>query len=124
MSFRALIAAVHSDNETQLPSEELLFTLSHYFDYSGLNNPYNRIYITGNSSEEFAIILFVFVIAHLQRLYLPKGSNTRKFQEPLDGFAFTVAIHTILKQFHENLNNLFIQYLVEYSCQLTKHSIK
>lgn len=111
-------------NETQLPSEDLLFNLSHYLDYSGLNNPYNRIYITGNSSEDFIAILFVFVIAHLQRLYLPKGTGTRKLQEPLDGFAFSLSIHTILKQFNESLNGLFIKYLVEYSCRLTKHSIR
>lgn len=113
------------EEETPLPSENLLFSLSHYFDYSGLNNPYNRIYITANSSEDFAVILFVFIIAHLQRLYLPKGSGgTRKLQEPLDGFAFTIAVHTILKQFHESLNGLFIKYLVDYCCNLTKHSIR
>lgn len=45
-------------------------------------------------------------------------------QEPLDGFAFTIALHTILKQFHESLNGLFIKHLVEYCCSLTKHSIR
>lgn len=119
---RALVAALRSD--TPLPSEDLLFSLSHYFDYSGLNNPYNRIYITGSSAEEFGVILFVFVIAHLQRINLPKGNGTRKLQEPLDGIAFTLAMHTVLKQFHENVNSLFIKHLVEYCCQLTKYSIR
>lgn len=53
-----------------------------------------------------------------------KGSGAKKLQEPLDSFSFTIALHTILKQFHENLNDMFIKHLVEYSCHLTKHSMR
>lgn len=57
------------------PSEELLFTLSHYFDYAGMNNPFSKVYLTAKFRDDFATILFVFVIAHLQKSILPKNSG-------------------------------------------------
>ena len=52
------------------PSEDLMANLSHYFDYSGLNNPFNKIYITSRCDEGYAVIVFMFVIAHLNKIFL------------------------------------------------------
>jgi hypothetical protein len=52
------------------PGEEVMSTLSHYFDYSGLNNSFNKIYITSKYDENHSVTIFIFVIAHLNKLFL------------------------------------------------------
>lgn len=67
------------DKKKVQPSEEFLFQLSRFFDYAGMNNPFNRIYITIKSKEEYADILFVFVIGCLQKLYLYTNTGMHNF---------------------------------------------
>lgn len=57
-------------NGTYNPSEDIMSTLSHYFDYSGLNNPFNKIYITSKFDENHSVTIFVFAIAHFSKLFL------------------------------------------------------
>ncbi|CAH1180444.1 unnamed protein product [Phaedon cochleariae] len=111
-------------NERYHPSENFLQTLSSYFDYAGLNQPLNKIYITSKNDLDYSITLFVFMIAHLQKLFLPQntGSGYRKAPDQIDGTAFAVGIHTILKQFHSSVNKDFIKRLSDYSQQLMKQN--
>lgn len=62
------------------PSEELLFKLSQYFDYAGMNNAFSKVYLTAKFHDDFAVILFVFVIAHLQKLVMPKNSGKKPLE--------------------------------------------
>ncbi|KAJ8983481.1 hypothetical protein NQ317_014940 [Molorchus minor] len=73
---------------------------------------------------DYAIIFFVFVIAHLQKLFLPQnpGSLQKRIQDQIDGIAFSVAVHTMIRQFHKEINKEFIKYIVDYILQLTKNS--
>lgn len=62
-------------NEKYNPSEALMSSLSKYFDYVGLNEPYNQVYITLRNNANYAITLFIFVIAHLQKIFLPQNTG-------------------------------------------------
>ncbi|KAJ8965671.1 hypothetical protein NQ314_003953 [Rhamnusium bicolor] len=106
------------------PSESFMFSLSSYFDYAGLNEPFNKVYITSRNNPDFAITIFIFVIAHLQKIFLPQniGNLQKRHQDQVDGTAFSVAIHTMLKQFHKTLNGEFVKYVSNYILQLTKHN--
>lgn len=119
----------------------MLYELSRYFDYTGMNNPINKVYLTGNSSEEYHITLFIFVISHILKLFFLRGSgkqhrhfiyfdNTsisgppKRVQDQMDGNAFTVGVHTILKQFHTDINKSFIKCLVQYCSDITRSTFK
>ncbi|KAG5888366.1 hypothetical protein JTB14_033503 [Gonioctena quinquepunctata] len=124
-SLRSLNKSLLMDikNEKYHPSENLLLSLSSYFDYAGLNQPLNKIYVTSRNNLDYATTLFVFVIAHLQKLFLPQNNgNIKKTQEQIDGTALSVSVHTILKQFHPEVNRRFVKYMSNYSLQLTKHN--
>ncbi|CAH0547854.1 unnamed protein product [Brassicogethes aeneus] len=126
-SLRTLNKALLLDikNEHYEPKEELLFALSSYFDYAGLNNPFRKVYVTSKNNMDYSVAIFVFAIAHLPKIFLPKntGNFNRRGQDQIDGTAFAVAIQTVLKQFHNNINHNFIELFSNFIMQLTKHHI-
>jgi WASH complex subunit strumpellin len=120
---KALLLDITSGNYS--PGEEVMSTLSHYFDYSGLNNSFNKIYITSKYDENHSVTIFIFVIAHLNKLFLLRqiGNISKRNSDQIDGTAFAVAIHSLIKQFHDKLNKSFIKLLIDYITQLTRFSI-
>ncbi|EEZ99542.1 WASH complex subunit strumpellin homolog-like Protein [Tribolium castaneum] len=126
-SLRSLNKALLLDivNGECAPSEDIMSKLSHYFDYSGLNNPFNKIYITSKFDDNHYITIFVFAIAHFSKLFFLRqlGNANKRNADQIDGTAFTVAIHTLVKQFHNKLNESFIKLLSNYVVQLTRYSI-
>ncbi|XP_017775271.1 PREDICTED: WASH complex subunit strumpellin isoform X2 [Nicrophorus vespilloides] len=119
---KALLIEMSNPNESKI-SEELLLKLSQYFDYSGLNNPFYKVYVTGKCNEEYAMNLFVFTISYLPRMFLYGCSNVLKRNFEFDGAIFVNGLHTLLKQFHTDLNKKFIYHLCQYVLQLTKQAI-
>ncbi|CAG9860794.1 unnamed protein product [Phyllotreta striolata] len=126
MSLRSLNKSILMDlrNDKYNPSENLLYTLSNYFDYAGLNQTFNKIYTTSKNNLDHSITVFLFVISHLNKLFMPQNSESlsKRSQDQIDGISFSLGVHTILKQYHLNLNKSFIQYISNYVLQLTKHN--
>ncbi|XP_022909938.2 WASH complex subunit 5 [Onthophagus taurus] len=119
---KALLSDILNHSEPT-PPEDTLFKLSQYFDYTGMNNPCNKIYVTVKTKEAYASILFMFVVAHLQKLYFfVSGGNIKRTIDQYDGPPLIFGLHTVIKQFNTNLNDLFIQYLCKYVIQLSKQS--
>ncbi|KAL3276150.1 hypothetical protein HHI36_020869 [Cryptolaemus montrouzieri] len=110
-------------NGNWTPDEDLLYNLSHYFDYAGINDPFNKIYVTLTSQMEYSLTLFVFVIAHLQKLFHPGtlGNLNKKSMDQVDGYSFCLGVHTIFKQFHNNINDNFIKYISKYCMEFITH---
>ncbi|KAF2904175.1 hypothetical protein ILUMI_01995 [Ignelater luminosus] len=121
---KALLHDIQNDKLPH-PSENLLSTLSPYFDWTGMNDPLHKIYITAKPRKDYAITIFIFVIAHLQKLFLLKGTAnlSKRGQDLLDGVPFAVAIHSIFKQFHPSFNDTFIRHMAEFVMALTKQSL-
>ncbi|XP_050504849.1 WASH complex subunit 5 isoform X1 [Diabrotica virgifera virgifera] len=125
-SLRSLDKALLMDiqNDRHHPSENLLESLSTYFDYAGLYQPFNKIYTTSANNLDHSVTMFIFVISHLHKLFLPQnaGNVNKRAQDQIDGIAFSVGVHTTLRQFHSYLNREFIRHLSNYTLQLTKHN--
>lgn len=124
--FRALLSDIRKGEETAQASEDAFMALSPYFDWAGMNNPLHKIYVTSKSEDTFASTLFIFAVTHLHKLFLLTSTanfNKRNIDQ-IDGVAFIVAIHTIFKQFHPNLNELFLKLFSTFLKELTKQSIK
>lgn len=71
--FRALLLDIK--NERFEPTSDLLYTLSSYFDYAGLNNPFKKVYVTSKNNINYSVALFVFVIGNLPKIFLPKNTS-------------------------------------------------
>ncbi|KAB0792555.1 hypothetical protein PPYR_14514 [Photinus pyralis] len=122
---RALLNELRLNEESSEVSENVLLTLSPYFDWMGMNNPLHKIYITTKPSKEFPTILFIFVIAHLQKIFVFKSTANlpKKNFELFDGLPVIVAVHTVLKQFHPSLNEAFIRHMAKFVMILTKQAV-
>ncbi|CAG9761136.1 unnamed protein product [Ceutorhynchus assimilis] len=117
---KSLLLDLKQDNP--LPSEEFVHKLSEYFNYAGQNEPFSKIYVTSRNNSDYAITLFIFVLAHIKLVFLPQnlGSLSKRTYDQIDGVALSAGVHTILKQFHSSINGDFIKLVAEYVLQLTK----
>lgn len=111
-------------NEEFKVSEEFLKELSIYLDYTGLNNPFIKVYLTTKSMNEHPVIVFLFVITHLNKLFLfNKSGQNKRNSDLVDGTPFVAGVHTILKQLHSNVNEKFIELLSQFILNSTKSSL-
>ncbi|KAK4872669.1 hypothetical protein RN001_014698 [Aquatica leii] len=119
---KALLNELRINDNLEL-GEDTLGTLSHYFDWAGMNNPFHKIYITAKPSKDYATPLFIFTMAHLQKMFVFKSLANKRSVDVFDGFPLIVAVHTVLKQFHPSLNETFIQYMSKFVMELTKQTV-
>ncbi|KAI4470697.1 wash complex subunit 5 [Holotrichia oblita] len=119
---KAMVNQIKNGNEPK-PTEEFLRKLSQFFDYAGMNNPFNKIYITVRTKDEYAVVLFMFTISHLLRIYMfSSGTAIKRNLEQWDGIPFIIGVHTLIKQFHININNAFIELMSKYALQLASQT--
>lgn len=112
----------------------MLYELSHYLDWAGIYDPTKKIYITTTNIPHFAAIMFLFTIAQLQKMSYSRNIGKRDYnvtkfvfnhfflgeliakrtQDQIDGFPFIVGLQTVLRQFHPENNDKFLQYFGQY----------
>ncbi|KAF7278026.1 hypothetical protein GWI33_008946 [Rhynchophorus ferrugineus] len=117
---KAMILQIKQDNLH--PSEEFMYKISEYFNYAGIGEPFSKIYVTCKNDLDHAITLFIFVLAHIQRLFLPQNSGQHRRNEQIDGVALSASIHTVLQQFHQSVNEAFIKLICEYMLQMIRYN--
>lgn len=108
------------------PSTDLLCEVNKYLEWAGIYNPYEKVYIKTKNLQNFALFLFLFVIAHTPKLQYIKNTCTlvgRK-SEQIDGAAFVIGIVTVLKQFHNDILQLFIEYLGQFVVSAADNNLK
>lgn len=77
--FRALLSDIKYNKDWN-PDEKLLQNLSFYFDYAGINNPFNKIYITSSAHLDYTITLFVFFMGNNMKLFHPGVEGRKSFK--------------------------------------------
>ncbi|XP_060520959.1 WASH complex subunit 5 [Cylas formicarius] len=104
------------------PGENFLHKLSELFDYAGLNEPFNKVYVTCRNNIDYSYSMFIFVVAHIQKMFLPQnfGNLSKRNVDQLDGVSVSIGVHTILKQFHADINKQFIKLMCDYVLQFIK----
>lgn len=105
----------HNDDDD---TDILLVEFNKYLENTGATDPFQKIYITVESSEfeGLAGLLMLFVVAYMPKLeYDPNyAALTRIGKNPLDGTPLVVGILTIFKQFHPSYVRQFLAYLGQY----------
>lgn len=101
------------------PSDEnpLMFEISTYLETSGMNEPFQKIYITTKPLDEFPLLMFLYVISELPKFSYDAKTGAfmcKLNNEPLDGTPFVIGIITMLKQFHVAHTQTFLAYLGQY----------
>lgn len=127
--FRALIFEIKSvqlDATHPPPSTELICQVNKYLEWAGIYNPYEKVYVTTKNTSNFALFLFLFVAGHVPKLQHVRNisSLTGRKGEQIDGAAFAIGIMTVLKQFHIDILQLFIEYTSQYVVSFAETNLK
>lgn len=117
------------DNTKPVPNTEMLCELNKYLKYTGLYNPYHKIYITTTRKQSLQCIVFLFVIVvqSLTRIRHPKlvrWPSPNNDDEDVDGIPFLVGITTIMRQFHRDIINIFIEYMCQYIVTYVNYNLR
>ncbi|KAG5323976.1 WASC5 protein, partial [Acromyrmex heyeri] len=105
------------NNETEPEKSELLHELSVRLDWVGISDPHNKVYIKPPKMDNIAIIIFLFTVSQLNKLFYCKNTASllsKKYQDPVDAVVFAIGIQTILRQFHISVMNRYVKYLCMY----------
>ncbi|XP_015590891.1 WASH complex subunit 5 [Cephus cinctus] len=116
---QAVLAEIYKrNNGYQTEGEtELLRQLSIRLDWAGISDPQNKIYVKSKNVPDVEIIMFLFTVTQVHKLYYSKsiaGLLSKKVQDPVDAIAFAIGMQTVLRQFHTSALNRYVALLCEY----------
>lgn len=95
----------------------VLTELNEYLNNIGINDPYQKIYLTIDEPlQGLPALMMLFVAAYMPKLEYDRdfGSLARVAQNPIDGTPLVIGILTIFKQFHPSFTQKFLAYLGQY----------
>ena len=113
------IQAHYKDPDKPYPggNNPLMFELSSYLEATGLHDPSTKIYIATMQIHNMSLIMFLFLYTQLSKLtYFRKigGLVAKKNSEAIDGPPFISGVVTLLRQFHSDVTEEFLQYTCQY----------
>lgn len=114
------------DSEKTYPNTELLYELNKYLEWSGIYNPYEKIYIETKFLKNCAVAIFLLTLSHLSKLVYVKNISTLIGKKPvdhIDGTSFIVGVLTVLKQFHSDVTHSFIEHIARYTTAIADYNL-
>lgn len=115
------------DAEKPCPSIELLSEVNKYLEWTGIYNPYEKIYVETNTFRAISAAMVLLTISQLPKLNYIKNISTligKKLAEHIDGVSFMVGILTVLRQFHSEVVQLFIDQMSQYVISMADHNLQ
>lgn len=114
------------DAEKPCPSVETLWKLNMYLEWAGIYNPYEKVYIETKHFRNMATAMVMLTISHITKLNYMKQISTmigKKSAEHIDGVSFVVGVITVLRQYHVELIEIFIDEMAQYVISMADYSI-
>lgn len=124
---KALIADVkghYSDPTKPYPDEEGVLTseLNTFLEWCGMTQPLDKIYIITKPNNSMPHILLLTIIAQISKIHYAKnlgGLVSIRGTEGVDGNPLVVGLVTVLRQYHQDHTQSFLQLLSQY---ITSHA--
>jgi WASH complex subunit strumpellin len=110
----------NNNNEIQLhPSDDnpLLYELNKYLESTGMNSPFEKVYITTEPLEHLSLVFFLFVLSQKSRFFYDKSIDSivkTKKEDEIDGAPLVIGLLTILQQFNFKEKIKFLAFLGQY----------
>ena len=95
----------------------VLVELNKYLENVGVNDPYQKIYVTIDAPlEGLPALMMLFIVSYMPKLLYDTafGSLSREGKNPIDGGPLVVGVLTIFKQFHPSYTQQLLSYLGQY----------
>jgi len=110
-------SSVNNEEEDDNP---LLFEVAKYLEHVGLNDPFVKIYVAGETVEDFSAVMFFFVLRQVFKFSFDGhlGNKPKSDKKQIDDTPFVVGIITLLHQFQvqhrRSIVHEFIGYLGQF----------
>lgn len=114
------------DAKKPCPSVELLWKLNMYLEWAGIYNPYEKVYIDTKHFRNMATAMVLLTISQLSKLNYMKNISTmigKKSAEHIDAISFVVGIITVLRQYHVELIDIFIDEMAQYVLSMADYTL-
>ena len=101
--------------------------VNEYLKFTGSYDPLEQIFIPTKPTPNLDIFLFLFTIAHINRLYLHTNANaliSKSPKDPIDGYPVMVGLSTLLQQYNKQVCLNYIQYLCQYVRLLVEENLR
>jgi len=113
------VEAHYKDPSNPYPGEDndIMFELTPYLEAAGINDPLTKIYVTTRVVRKFSVTHFLFIISQLPKLVYNKTVGSmlcRKLSDPIDGPPFVAGCITLLRQFHSDNTERFLEKMGQY----------
>lgn len=118
----AYITGATEQNDASLAMNELLYELAPLLEAVGMNDVFQRVYISAQNHELVVPLLVLFTISQVPRLVTLKSLNAApqaanaasNSKRDIDASAFIVGVYTLTKQYHSDLTADFLTCLCQY----------
>lgn len=114
------------DAKNPCPNNELLAEVNKYLEWTGIYNPYEKIYVETQHFRDIATAMVLLTISQLSKLNYVKNISTlmgKKLSEHIDGISFVVGILTVLRQFHVEVLRIFIDEMSQYVVSMADYTL-
>jgi len=121
-----------SPDSKPYPDEEenpLLFELTKYLEYTGINDPLTKIYITTTPIDNFPLLMFFFILSQVKNIVFNKHLSILQSTIPrkkggVDIIPMIVGFITLMKQFHSIHTHKVEALIGQYVRAFINHSVK
>eukprot|EP01128_Nolandella_sp_AFSM9_P012702 TRINITY_DN9532_c0_g1_i1.p1 TRINITY_DN9532_c0_g1~~TRINITY_DN9532_c0_g1_i1.p1 ORF type:complete len:1160 (+),score=275.21 TRINITY_DN9532_c0_g1_i1:17-3496(+) len=106
----------------------LLLELSSYLEHTGQNDPFSKIYVTGDRLTLLSVWLFALTLKQVAKFSfaIHQASALPSKKDSLDEAPFVIGMYTLLNQFHPSLLQQYLfligQYVRSYTDEVLEKS--
>lgn len=115
------------DPKNPAPGVDLLVEVNKYLEWAGIYNPYEKVYIETNTFRSISASLTLLTISQLSKWNYVKNVSClmgRKITEHIDGISFVIGILTVLRQFHIEVIQMYIDQMAQYVISMADYSLQ
>lgn len=115
------------DPKNPAPGIDLLVEVNTYLEWAGIYNPYEKVYIETNTFRSISASLTLLTISQLSKWNYVKNVSTligKKMTEHIDGISFVIGILTVLRQFHVEVIQMYIDQMAQYIISMADYSLQ
>lgn len=115
------------DPQKPAPSIELLVKVNQYLEWAGIYDPYEKVYIETNTFRSISATLVLLTITQLSKWNYVKHVSAligKKTTEHIDCTSFIVGVITILRQFHIEVIQMFIDQMAQYVISMADYTLQ
>lgn len=117
------------DPANPCPSIELLTEFNKYLEWAGIYDPYAKIYLETTTFRTISALMTLLTISQLSKLNYLKTHDIdsmigKKAADHIDGVSYIIGLLTVLRQYHTEVIQMFIDQMSQYVISMAEYHLQ